>query len=303
MEEKRNLNALGVGSLVVISFLLGLNHVVIKLTNEGLQPVFAAGLRSFGAAFCVWLWMKFRGQKLDYRAGTLGAGLLIGLVFSAEFLGLFVALDLTSVTRTSVIFYSMPVWTAIAAHFLLPGERLTPLKFTGLALAFAGVAWAIADRDAGVAGTANIWGDVAALIGAFGWTGVAILARITSLNRVSPEMQMFWQLSVSAPVLLGAAFLFGPFIRDVTTWHWIGLGYQTIVIAAGAFLAWFWLLNHYKASAISSFAFLTPVISVGMGWLVLNEPMSVSIVAKLAMVAVGIVLINRVPRPRRQPAG
>ncbi|MBV7409496.1 DMT family transporter [Maritimibacter sp. DP1N21-5] len=296
MEEKRNLEGLGVAMLLLISVGLGLNHVIIKLVNDGLQPVFAAGLRSVGAAFCVWLWMRFRGQRLDFRAGTIGAGLAIGVVFSIEFLGLFIALDLTTVTRTSVIFYSMPVWTAIMAHFLLPGERLTPVKLAGLALAMGGVVWAIADRDAGVPGTANIWGDLAALMGALGWMGVAILARVTSLNRVSPEMQMFWQLFISGPILLFAALFFGPFIRDLVPLHWVGLGYQTVVIAAAAFLAWFWLLNRYKASAIASFAFLTPIISVGLGWLVLDEPMSASIALKLALVAGGIVLINRPPK-------
>ncbi len=303
MEEKRNLDSLGVGSLIVISLLLGLNHVVIKMVNDGLQPVFAAGLRSFGAAFCVWLWLRFRGQRLDFRRETIPAGVIIGLIFSVEFIGLFVALDLTSVTRTSVIFYSMPVWTAIAAHFFLPGERLTPVKLVGLTLAFGGVVWVIADRDAGVVGTASVIGDLAALMGALGWTGLAIFARVSKLNKTSPEMQMFWQLSVSGPVLIAVAFLFGPFIREVTAWHWAGLGYQTVFVAAGAFLAWFWLLNNYKASAVSSFAFLTPVVSVAMGWLVLGEPMSISIAVKLAMVAGGIVLINRVPRPRQQPAG
>ena len=298
MDEKRNLDGFGISILLVITLGLGLNHVVIKLVNEGLQPVFAAGLRSLGAAFCVWLWMRVRGQRLDFRSGTLWAGLAIGVVFSLEFLGLFVALDLTTVTRTSVIFYSMPVWTAILAHFLLPGEQLTPIKFVGLALAMAGVVWAIADRDAGVPGTASIWGDLAALLGALGWTGVAILARITSLRTVSPEMQMFWQLAVSAPILLVASLFFGPFIRDLVPLHWLGFAYQTIVIAAAAFLTWFWLLNRYKASAIASFSFLTPVVSVGLGWLVLDEPMSASIALKLALVAVGIVLINRPPKRR-----
>ena len=43
------------------------------------------------------------------------------------FLFLFLALDLTAVSRASVIFYSMPVWFAIMAHFGLPSERITVL--------------------------------------------------------------------------------------------------------------------------------------------------------------------------------
>ncbi|MAM60189.1 DMT family transporter [Maritimibacter sp. UBA3975] len=299
MDEKPNLTLMGAGMLVTISVLLGVNHVIIKVVNDGLQPVFAAGLRSVGAAFCVWLWIRFRGQRLDFRAGTRWAGLLLGLCFSVEFLGLFLALDLTTVTRTSIIFYSMPIWLNLAAHFLLPGEKLTPMRLIGLALAFGGVAWAIADQGGG--GTASLRGDLFALLGALGWTALALFARITPVRQVSSEMQMFWQLLVSGPVLLFAALFFGPFIRDLNPWHWAGLGYQTVVVAAGAFLAWFWLLNHYKASNIASFAFLSPVIGVALGWLVLKEPVTWALLAQLVLVAVGIVLINRAPKARVQP--
>jgi drug/metabolite transporter (DMT)-like permease len=299
MEEKQNLTLAGAGMLITISMALGFNHVVIKLVNDGLQPVFAAALRSFGAAFCVWLWMRVRGERLNFRAGTRWPGVILGLCFTIEFLGLFLALDLTTVTRTSIIFYSMPIWLGLAGHFLLPGERLTVLKVTGLALAFSGVAWAIADQGGG--GTASLRGDIFALVGALGWTALALFARITRVREVSSNMQMFWQLSVSGPLLIIAAPFFGPFIRDLQPWHWAGLAYQTIVVAAAAFMVWFWLLNTYKASSIASFAFLSPVVGVGMGWLILNEPVSVALFAQLALVAVGILLINRAPRAHVQP--
>jgi drug/metabolite transporter (DMT)-like permease len=301
MEEKPNLTLTGAAMLVTISLLLGVNHVVIKVVNDGIQPVFAAGLRSAGATFCVWLWIRFRGQRLDFKTGTRWAGFLLGLCFSVEFLGLFLALDLTTVTRTSIIFYSMPIWLNLAAHFLLPGERLTTLRLTGLALAFGGVAWAIADQGGG--GTASLRGDLFALLGAFGWTALALIARVTRVREVSSEMQMFWQLVVSAPFLLIAALFFGPFFRDLEPLHWAGLAYQTVIVAAGAFLAWFWLLNRYKASNIASFAFLSPVIGVALGWLILDEPITWALLAQLVLVAVGIVLINRAPKARVQPPG
>ena len=82
---------------------------------------------------------RLRGRRLGLGRATAPAGLLMGAVCSVEFLGLFVALDLTSVARASVIFYSMPLWLALIGHFALPGERLTPLKVLGLVLALAGV--------------------------------------------------------------------------------------------------------------------------------------------------------------------
>jgi len=293
MHDRRDIDLAGTTFLIGIMLVLAVNQVVIKLTNEGLQPVFASGLRSLGAALVIWAVIRARGLRLDFAAGTLGAGVLAGLIFTVEFLALFIALDLTTVARVSVIFYSMPVWMALAAHLLLPGERLTPLRLVGLALAFAGVAWAIVDRS-GLGGEASLWGDIAALVGALGWVGVSLMPRVSALGRLRFEMQMFWQVAVSAPVMLAAALVYGgPLVRDFTgATAWMML-FQIVVVASGVFLAWFWLLGRYKASQVAAFAFLSPVFGVAMGWLWLGETVTAALLAQLALVVAGIVLINR----------
>lgn len=292
MQTRQDMDARGAGILITLFVILAVNQVVIKLTNAGLQPVFAAGLRSLGAILVLWLWMRFRGQRPEFARGMWGAGLLVGVLFAVEFLGLFVALDLTTVSRTSVIFYSMPVWMALAAHFLLPGERLTPVRIIGLSLAFGGVAWAILDRS-GIGGDVSLVGDLAALVGALGWMGISLAARLTPISRQTPEMQMYWQVVVSAPILLAVAPLFGPLVRDFGP-AIVGLmAFQIVVVASGVFLVWFWLLTRYKASQVAAFAFLSPVFGVVMGWLWLGETLTPSLLAKLALVSLGIVLINR----------
>ena len=235
MVRKDRIDAFGAVSLVGFSLLLGFNQVVIKVVNEGMQPVFWAGLRSLGGAVCVALWMLARGRALRPAPGTLGPGLLIGAVFAAEFLLLFIALDLTTVARSSVIFYSMPVWLSLAAHFLLPGERITRWKAAGLALAVAGVAWALLDRGAsGGGGAASLAGDLCALGAAVCWAGIALCARATRLMTERPEMQLLWQVGVSAPLLLAAAPFFGPFLRDPGPVHLAGLAFQVVVIETRA---------------------------------------------------------------------
>ncbi|WP_093418690.1 DMT family transporter [Tranquillimonas alkanivorans] len=294
MERKDHIDGFAAVSLVAFALVLGFNQVVIKVVNEGLQPVFFAGLRSAGAAVCLWLWMVFRGVPRDFSQA--GPGLLIGLCFSVEFLMLFIALDLTTVARASVLFYSMPVWLALAAHALLPGERIGGMKAAGLALAFAGVAWAILDRPSG--GQGSLAGDLCALGGALGWAGIALTARATRLSAARPEMQLLWQVLVSAPILLIAAPFFGPLVRDLAPVHLAGLGFQVVVVVTAGFLFWMWLISRYPASGVASFSFLSPVFGAGLGWLLLGEEIGAGLLGALALVAIGLVLINR---PRRDP--
>ncbi|GAB5446568.1 DMT family transporter [Gymnodinialimonas sp.] len=295
MAQKPRIDAFGAISLTGFALLLAFNQVVIKFVNDGLQPVFFAGLRSVGGALVIFAWMKFRGLSLAIKPGTIPAGLMIGAVFAFEFICLFWALDLTSVTRTSVIFYTMPMWLALAAHFLIPGDRLTPVKSVGLLLAFAGVVIALTMRGEG-AGETSLLGDFLALLGAIAWAAIALCARATALREVRPEVQLLWQLTVSAPLLLLAALFFGPLLRDPELIHWAGLGFQILAIVSAGFLFWLWLLSIYPASSVAAFSFLTPVFGVAMGWLVLGEEVGPGILIALALVCVGLVLINRPAR-------
>ncbi|WP_149589890.1 DMT family transporter [Tabrizicola flagellatus] len=291
--RKDRLDGFGIAMLLGVQGVLAVNQVLIKMVNAGLQPVFFAGLRSLLAIGFVWAWLAWRGRPPRLRRPTFGAGLLIGTLFAAEFLFLFLALDLTSVGRSALIMYSMPVWYAILAHFGL-GERITPTKAAGLALAFAGCASAILSRPD--TGEASLAGDLCALGAAWGWALTAFIARRPVMRAEGPEMQLFWMVLVSAPILLLAAPFFGPLIRDLQAVHILGLLFQSSVVVAGGFIAWLWLLSVYPGATVASFSFLTPVLAVGLGALVFGETVTGSILASVILVAAGIVLINRPPR-------
>lgn len=291
--RKDHLDGTGAAVLLGVTLLLAFNQIIVKIVNTGLQPVFFAGLRSALAIFFVWGWLAFRRRPPRLNRAAWGPGILMGLVFAAEFLCLFKALDLTTVGRTSVIFYSMPVWFAILAHFGL-GERITPVRAAGLALAFAGAAWAI--LSGGHTGEGSLTGDLFALGGAFGWAGTAFIARRPTMRAEGPEMQLFWMVLVSAPVLLLAAPFFGPLIRDLHPSHLAWLLFQASVVVAGGFISWLWLMSVYPSSTVASFSFLTPVFALTLGALIFGETITWAILGAAALVAAGIVLINRPTR-------
>lgn len=288
--RKSKLDAAGIAMLLGVQGLLAVNQVIIKLVNAGLQPVFFAGLRSLLAVGFVWAWLVFRGRPPRLRRETLGYGLLMGTVFAAEFLFLFLALDLTTVGRSALIMYSMPVWFSILAHFGL-GERITPVKATGLVLAFFGCAVAILSRPD--TGEASLAGDLCAFGAAWGWALTAFFARRPVMRAEGAEMQLFWMVLVSTPILLLAAPFFGPLIRDLQPLHIVGLVFQSSVVVAGGFIAWLWLLSVYPSSTVASFSFLTPILALLLGAFLFEETIGPAILLATGLVAVGIVLINR----------
>ena len=291
MKQQQTMDITGAALLIGFAVVLAFNQVVIKVTNDAFQPAFQAGLRSVGAIVLIWAWMTWKSQSVRLPRRLWSVGAWAGFLFAAEFICLFTALDLTSVARVSILFYSMPVWLAIFAHFLLPGEQLTPARALGLALAMAGVTWAVLERDPVTGG--SILGDVLAIIAALSWAVIALTVRLSRLREETPETQLFVQQLVAAPILIGFGLWAGDPITDPTMLHWAGVMYQTAIVAFAGFLLWFYLVAKYSASGVASFSFLSPVFAVFMGWGILGERIGVGTWGALILVSLGLILINR----------
>ena len=99
---------------------------------------------------------------------------------------------------------------------------------------------------------------------------------------------------VSAPMLGLAAWLVGEHIAHAPSTLAIGaLVYQTVWVVAVTYVVWFALIARYSANRLSAFTFLTPLFGVAAGHLVLNEPLTPAFVAAVALVVLGLVLVNR----------
>ena len=278
---------------VALCAVWGLAQVATKVANGGISPVFHAGLRSLGAAALLGAWIAWRRLPLRQRDGTLWPGLAVGVLFALEFVGLYVGLNYTSAARATLLLYAAPFVVALGAHWLVPGERLDRVRLAGLAAAFAGLAVAFADRLR-VPDARALAGDALCLGAAFMWGATTVLVKATPLRRAAPEKTLLYQLAVSAAVLLGAAGLLGePGVFAPSPLIWAILAYQIVVVASFSYLAWFWLVSRHAATTLHAFTFLTPLFAVAFAHLLLGEPVTPALAGALALIAAGIVLVNR----------
>ena len=274
------------------ALLMGLNQVMVKVVNSGIAPVFQVALRSLCAFFPILVFALLMRRRLSLTDGSFWPGIVSGLFFALEFVLMFSALEYTTVTRAALFFYCMPFWVALGAHFLIPGEQLSFWRVVGLLLAVAGVALALYRSDTPSGDKAFI-GDMMCLMGSAFWAGIALLARTTKLSRSTPEMQLLYQLAVSAVVLMLVVPLFGDPIRELTPFIVSLFAIQVLLVVCVGFLTWFWVLSIYPASDMASFTFLTPLFGMMMGWLLLDEAVTWNLLLALVLVALGIVLVNR----------
>jgi drug/metabolite transporter (DMT)-like permease len=235
--------------------------------------------------------LSWRAPHLLRIGGDIRQGLLSGVLFTAEFMLLFVALEYTSASHAVLFLYTHPFFVALGVLFLAPGERLRPLQWAGLALSFVGVALAL--RVSGVESRSVLLGDLAVLAAGACWGLQTLQFRFTRLRETPPMLGLLYQLVVSSVLLILAAWLRGE--------HWsaqfsaitiASLAYQTVWIVGVTFWVWIWLVSHYRASELSAFTFATPIIGVIAGALMLGETIPASFAVAATVVAVGIALVN-----------
>jgi len=137
-------------------------------------------------------------------------------------------------------------------------------------------------------------GDVMMVGAALFWAATTLTIKASPLTRASAEKVMLYQLVVSAPVMAIAAVLLGERVTHVPSALAIGsMAYQTVWVVSITFVIWFALIARYSASRLSAFTFLTPLFGVAAGHLVLGDPLTPAFAAAVALVAAGLVLVNR----------
>jgi drug/metabolite transporter (DMT)-like permease len=294
MPPHNRLDATAASLMVVLCTLWALNQVAIKVAIAGIPPVLQAGLRSLAGAVLVWIWSSLHGVKLFERKDPLGAGLVAGLLFAVEFLFVYWGLAFTTASRSVLLLYTAPFAVAVGAHLFVPGERLRPVQVAGLTLAFLGVVLVFGDALR-LPTRQELIGDAMIFLAAMLWGATTVVIKATRLATTHPNKTLLYQIGLSGVVLTAVAPLFGEIRIHPTPVVLGSMAFQVVVITFASYLAWFWLVTRYPASRLAAFTFLTPVIGVPAGALLLDEPMSGALLIALVLVALGIFLVNRAP--------
>jgi drug/metabolite transporter (DMT)-like permease len=294
-ERKPHLDALAVVSLIGCCFLWGLNQVAAKAALAEVPALWQAALRSGGAALLVWLWSRARGIALFEPDRTLPGGLVAGALFAAEFFCIFVGLQFTTASRMVVFIYISPFVVALGMPLIAHSERLRAPQAAGLALAFAGVAWAFAEGFSRPAAGPRQWlGDGLGVLAGVLWGATTLAIRASALGQAPAEKTLLYQLGVSALLLfIAVAFAAPPLPPRLSTLAWGSLGFQIVIVSFASYLLWFWLIRHYPATRLASFTMLTPVFGLVLGAMLLAEPVTARLLFALVTVAAGIYLVNR----------
>jgi drug/metabolite transporter (DMT)-like permease len=275
-----------------LCLLWGGNIVAMKIGLRGVPPVGAAGFRFLLASLSVLLFAAIRRAPLGVRPELWPHLFALGAIFVVQHAAFNLGLNLTTASRSVVFMYTQPVFTVLLAHFLIPGERLSATRGGGVLISLAGLIAVFAERLGGGA-PSMLLGDGLVTVAALGWALQSVYMK-RLLNRSDPFVLTLYQMVIAFPCFFLINRLAEPtLVYAVDTSIVLAFLYQGSLVAGLSFVAWTILIRQHQVSQISAFVFLTPIFGVLLSWLLLGDPITRGLVVGVALVAVGIALVNR----------
>lgn len=295
MDKRKALDAQAIGIMFVLCAIWGMQQVALKATAIAISPLLQVSLRSGMAAVLVGLLTIIRKEKLFPASGTWLPGLVVGVLFAMEYLCIGESLGYTSAGHAAVFLYTAPIFAALGLHWKLPSERLKPVQWIGIAVAFAGIVVAFLGPDLWTSPSHTskvLWGDLLALAGGASYGATTVVIRCIKLSGAPASQTLLYQLLGAFVLLLVASAASGQLSIDPTPLALSALAFQTLIVSFASFLVWFWLLRHYLASRLGVFSFMTPVFGVVLGAWLLKEHIEPSFLAGALLVLAGIMLVS-----------
>jgi drug/metabolite transporter (DMT)-like permease len=293
MDTRQALDTRAITVMLVLCAIWGMQQVVLKATVADIAPIMQIALRSGAAALLVALVMWWKNEPMNLRDGTLGAGVVVGLLFGFEFILVAEGLRHTTASHMVVFLYTAPMFAALGLAWRLPAERLGAMQWLGIALAFGGIAFTFLGRNTPSAGSGNmLWGDFLGLMGGASWAATTVVVRSTKLSHAPATQTLLYQLIGAFVMLIIGAFATGQARFSPTPLVWASLAFHTVVVSFASFLAWFWLLRKYLASRLGVFSFLTPLFGMVFGAWLLQEPIEARFLVGAIPVLAGIVMVS-----------
>ncbi len=282
--------------LTLTAVFWGGTFVAGRIVAREVDPFSAAFLRFFTASLClVLITRRMEGRLALPDRKTWGPLILLGLtgVFSYNVF-FFLGLERIEAGRASLIIANNPVFIALFSALLFR-ERLRPLAVLGILLSLSGAAVVItrgnllSALDGGVG-----WGELFIFCCVLSWVAYSLIGK-TVLTTLSPLVTVTWASLCGMACLAVPAFAEGLLLEALhyPLESWTGILYLGVFGTVAGFVWYYRGIRDIGPARASQFINLVPVSAVFLAALLLDEPLTLSLLAGGVLVISGITLTNR----------
>lgn len=290
--------------LIIINFLVvciiwGTTYLAIAVGVLEVPPFMMAFFRFCSAGMIMLIYVFLKGEKFP-SIKTLLNNLFVGTIvmFGGQAL-LFWAEQHISSGFASILIASMPFF------FILLDKRHWKLYFNnyliiaGLIIGFIGVIILFNDKLSEAIPNEEIKIQMIAslmvLLGGIFWVAGTIYYR-SNPSPGSMFSNIGWQLFLSSFVCLAVSLSLGENhefeINAISTKAWASIAYLSIAGSIIAFASYTWLLSEVPAALVSTYAYINPIIAVFVGWLLIEESITINQLIGMFVILTGAIVVN-----------
>jgi drug/metabolite transporter (DMT)-like permease len=279
-------------ALLTIYVVWGSTFIALAITVRDLPPLLSMAIRHLIAGAVLLAWALRRGDREGDRIGgpQIVAGFVFGgLLFLLGHGSLAWAQKTVPAGVAALLVGSIPIWMALLDRVLF-GKRLRSSAYAGFVLGFVGLAFLI---DPFGAGHVDRVGAVVIIFGALAWSAGSLYSRSAPL----PHRPL---VSAGLGALCGGVLLLIVSIAGgelgEATWSadaLLAVGYLIVVGSLVGFTAYVWLLRVAPVSLVATYAYVNPIVAVALGWLLLDETITLQMAVAGAAIVVAVALILR----------
>jgi drug/metabolite transporter (DMT)-like permease len=291
--EHRPIDLKGAALALLLSALWGANPVAIKLGLADMPPLRLALMRFVLSTIVIFGYAMGTGRYdvLAIRKGEARPIWSLGLLFVVQVALMNFGLERTTAAHGVIVLSSYAIHTVVFAHFMIPGDRLTPPKLAGVLIAYGGVIILFA-RSFSMSSTTLAGDLIVALSAVLLGERVVYIAR--AVQRLDPVRLMLYQ-SIIGNV---GFFLIGLATEADRPTRWtsgliLSVVFQGAVIGGFNFLLNAKLLQIYRPSALATVALTTPIWGVLVAAAIGREALAPELVVSALLVVAGIALTAR----------
>lgn len=269
-------------------------YLAAKRALGELSP-FEVALARFTLAGVVFAGLVLHRRVRVSRGDLLGLGVL-GFVAVPLNQGFFlVGLAWSTPGHAALLYALTPVFVFLLARLRL-GERATPLKVGGIALAFAGTLVVLLERGAlGLADARRmLLGDLLILGAVLSWAVVAVGGKVYA-ERYGAVASTGVAITIGTVLYLPLGLLLSDpgHFQALSAGGWASLGYLVLLTSVAAYLIYYWALARTEASRVAIWSNLQPVLTAGLAWALYGDRLTGPFLAGGAMVLAGVVMTER----------
>lgn len=284
-----------VAAFAAVYFFWGTTFLGIRIGVETIPPFLMAGTRFVLAGAIILTVMVLRGARMptliQWRSALIVGGLML---VGGNGLLTFVEVRLSS-GLAALIVGAIPMWVTLLEWLVFKGKRPSVQVAIGIIIGIVGLVWLINPRqNVGIEGY-HLGSIILLLVATVLWAFGGLVARRVPL----PEEGL---VSTGAELLLGGVLnvivglALGELPRlDVSAVSARSLAALIYLIIFGSivgYTAYIWLMKTVDPSKAATNFYVNPVVAVFMGWLVLDEIVTIRTVIVAAVILLGVVIVN-----------